>query len=359
MDIIPFSKETNSYIKSINFNSNKSTVQHNVFCNKCNLIIKDSKNNSIYCNSSRHYIHLKCASLNKTKLKGINPKLWNCDDCNPFPFVNLDNAEFNLGNNFNSLSMPSSKVIQYKVDNSFDFFKKLPKLDISNPLPEEKSMASDKDDTNMHNIIDFEYNDLNKFNKTFDTTIKENSISFFHTNIRSYSKNMLSLEVLLNDLNVDFDVIGLTETWLPEKKQCSFSPILMPTYQNFEYLCGQTQNSGCGFYVKQGIYFDRRHDLSSSTIGANFEFEILFIEIHRNNSRNMLIGVIYRHPTKEIQPFLNKLENILNICKSEKKDLVIMGDFNLDLLKSDKKEDIGSFLDLMFCNFLQPHIIQR
>ena len=72
----------------------------------------------------------------------------------------------------------------------------------------------------------------------------------------------------------------------------------------------------------------------------------------------MLVGVLYRHPTKNITPFLTKLENILNICKSEKKEIVLMGDFNLDLLKSDNNNDISSFLDIMLTNFLQPHIMQ-
>ena len=43
--------------------------------------------------------------------------------------------------------------------------------------------------------------------------------------------------------------------------------------------------------------------------------------------------------------------------KKENKNIFITGDFNLNLLCANKKEEIFQFLDLMYLHFLQPHII--
>ena len=353
-DVLPFMKETNNSIINLSFNS-CHTISKPKLCFKCHVQIKDHLTNSIYCNSGKHHLHLKCASLNKTKVKSVNTGLWNCNDCNPFPFIDLNNIDLNIDTNFNSLSMPMiSKVIHYKTDNSFDFFKKLPKLEIGPP----SNSPEDNDEADTLSSLDFEYYNLCDFEKMTKNNSQDKSMSIIHTNIRSYSKNMQSFMILLSDLQYEFDIIGLTETWQNINKKHLITSELLPNYQTYEYICGHTQNSGCGLYVKQGIHYDRRDDLSCSYLENNCEYEILFIEIHCEKSQNMLVGVVYRHPTKNVLPFLTKLENILDICKSEKKEIVLMGDFNLDLLKSDKNNDISSFLDIMLTKFLQPHIIQ-
>ena len=47
----------------------------------------------------------------------------------------------------------------------------------------------------------------------------------------------------------------------------------------------------------------------------------------------------------------------LTKLKKENKNNFITGDFNLNLLCANRKEEIFQFLDLMYLHFLQSHII--
>ena len=65
---------------------------------------------------------------------------------------------------------------------------------------------------------------------------------------------------------------------------------------------------------------------------ANENFESCFVEIDNPDTRNTLIGVVYRshtdHFVKDIDPIFEKVTN-------ERKKCYIMGDFNIDHLKDD------------------------
>ena len=48
--------------------------------------------------------------------------------------------------------------------------------------------------------------------------------------------------------------------------------------------------------------------------------------------------------------------NLLDNLSSENKTVVLLGDFNADLLKYDQNSNISDFLDLMYSSLLLPHI---
>ena len=48
--------------------------------------------------------------------------------------------------------------------------------------------------------------------------------------------------------------------------------------------------------------------------------------------------------------------NLLDNLSSENKTVVLLGDFNADLLKYDQNSSISDFLDLMYSSLLLPHI---
>ena len=53
---------------------------------------------------------------------------------------------------------------------------------------------------------------------------------------------------------------------------------------------------------------------------------------------------------------IHHLTNLLEKLSLEIKTLVLLGDFNANLLKYDIDTDISNFLDLMYLSFLFPHI---
>ena len=50
------------------------------------------------------------------------------------------------------------------------------------------------------------------------------------------------------------------------------------------------------------------------------------------------------------------LTNLLDTLSSEKKTVVLLGDFNADLLTYDQNSNISEFLDLMYSSLLLPHV---
>ena len=50
------------------------------------------------------------------------------------------------------------------------------------------------------------------------------------------------------------------------------------------------------------------------------------------------------------------LKDLLENLSHENKTIVIMGDFNIDLLKYDTEKDSEDFLDSMYASFLLPYI---
>ena len=104
--------------------------------------------------------------------------------------------------------------------------------------------------------------------------------------------------------------------------------------------------------VKNCIKFSLRSELNI----LNDNIESIFIEIDKSLlkfSNNIIIGTIYRPPSCDIHLFMNEISLILNKLNKENKSIFIMGDYNVNLLNSDKNVQISEFIELMYsCSFL-------
>ena len=87
------------------------------------------------------------------------------------------------------------------------------------------------------------------------------------------------------------------------------------------------------FYIKEDHLFTTRPDL---TISTN-DFEALWVEIQNGSQR--YCGEIYRHPHGNIQNFMDFLNSAIEKIVRENKFCIILGDFNIDLLKLDSHPD--------------------
>jgi hypothetical protein len=85
-------------------------------------------------------------------------------------------------------------------------------------------------------------------------------------------------------------------------------------------------------YISNDIQYKTRKDLNENIEDS---IETMFIEISNPNSKNLIIGVIYRPPNNKIESFENAINNILSKIGKENKIFYLMGDFNTDLLKSE------------------------
>ena len=111
-------------------------------------------------------------------------------------------------------------------------------------------------------------------------------------------------------------------------------------------------------FISESINYKKRDDLKFNSCG---DFESTFIELALPSKKNLIIGCIYRHPsspisikdfnTTFIEPLLNKISTEGKLCS-------LMGDFNVDLLKYDLKNDFNDFFNLLSSHFFTPYILQ-
>ena len=80
-----------------------------------------------------------------------------------------------------------------------------------------------------------------------------------------------------------------------------------------------------------------------------------FTEINPNG-KNIIVGCICRHPWVSPSEFNVYLHELLQNLGNDNKQIVLMGDFTIDMLKHDKNNDSATFLNSMYSKFLLPYI---
>ena len=85
--------------------------------------------------------------------------------------------------------------------------------------------------------------------------------------------------------------------------------------------------------------------------------ESIFIKIWNKKQKNMIIGCAHKHPKHEVSDFTNNfIKPLLDKLSNENKDIMIMGDFNINLINYNDDKNAGNFLDTMFTQSLLPYI---
>ena len=86
--------------------------------------------------------------------------------------------------------------------------------------------------------------------------------------------------------------------------------------------------------------------------------ESTFIEIVNPRKSNIIVGVIYRHPSMDLADFnCNYLNKLLENISKEQKSIFLLGDFNVNLLNYNENNEINEFLDYLASNPFIPLIL--
>ena len=157
---------------------------------------------------------------------------------------------------------------------------------------------------------------------------------------------------LLSDLNYSFNIISLSETWINKYNEpiCNFD---LPGYSFYSQPSTQ-RAGGVGLFIKNDMKFSVRHDLTS----CSDESEVLWIEIESDLDSNLLCGVVYRHPSSNLENFLNKFYSVIGKINEENKLCLVSGDFNINLLNYDNHPLTEDFINTLNSFFLEPHILK-
>ena len=316
-------------------------------CSYCGKrVSKHSK--SIECYFCSCSFHLKCSNLTKDQYNRFCPKsdCWLCPPCRNFifPFNTLSqNVLLKLCFNSNTACKCSKKLTKtilknmrsYEVISSLSNIANLDHFDIESHV--------------SHNI-NFDYFDVHDFHNNSELTSLKNSLSFLHCNVRSLQANYDKLIDLLACLNFEFSIIGLSEI----KFQIGKENCMNTAMKDYSFISqsSATAAGGVGFYINNKLNFSERDDLSKSTD----QFESSWIELKDSRGKTFLCAVFYRHPSGDMRLFFNDYFETIDKVTKENKKCVIMGDFNIDLLKYESHQLTEEFINTMNTFSFSPMI---
>ena len=87
------------------------------------------------------------------------------------------------------------------------------------------------------------------------------------------------------------------------------------------------------------------------------QIESVAIEIIDKTHKNTIVICIYKHPNLSVADFNEDyLQHLLDKLSYERKNIILLGDFNIDLLHYETDYQTRNFLDKMYSNSLAPKI---
>ena len=148
------------------------------------------------------------------------------------------------------------------------------------------------------------------------------NITIAHYNVQSFFQKK---DIIFAELQ-NFDIIALSETWLSDS--VSSDDIIFNNYHiPFRKDRISDAHGGILIYVSDKLYSKRRVDLEIPGI------ECIWLEVKSKN-KSFLFSTFYRPPNSKTD-ILTRFENSIGLAIDDNKDdIIITGDFNLNLLKS-------------------------
>ena len=161
-----------------------------------------------------------------------------------------------------------------------------------------------------------------------DTEIsKESHNLFIHMNIASITYHIDELHSFIIELKCKPNIIGISECGLVKIKS-PLTNIDLPNFC-FELTSAEYRKGGMMIYI-QNLRYKLRKDLNIYKPKA---IELTFIEVINDKRLNTIIGCIYKHPKTTVNEFTNDfMVPPLEKLSLEKKEIMLMGDFNVNLL---------------------------
>ena len=188
------------------------------------------------------------------------------------------------------------------------------------------------------------------------------SLSLFHINACSLNKNFDDLQQMLKVIKILFslkiftiiDIIAISEARIT--KQVSLLNNLNLNNYSFEFTPTETSAGGTLLYIAHHLSYKCCNDLN---IYKKNELESTFIEIVNSRKSNIIVGVIYRHPSMDLANFnCNYLNKLLENVSKEQKSIFLLGHFNVNLLNYNEHNQTNEFLDSLASNSFIPLILQ-
>ena len=177
-----------------------------------------------------------------------------------------------------------------------------------------------------------------------------NSLNCISWNIRGLRGKFDRIKKFLSELKIELNVILIVETWLTED---TLYLSKLEYYQSYEFVRNVKKGGGVSIYIADDLQSKRISDMECGEDGT---CESVFVEIIKNGYK-FLFGNIYRPPGGNIEGFLLYLESISEMLTIYKGNVLIGGDFNIDILSTKGWGDslLSAFNSMGLTNFISQH----
>ena len=197
------------------------------------------------------------------------------------------------------------------------------------------------------NVANSKYYDIDQI-QTLKFPNKHKSLALFHINACSLNKNFEDLDHLLKCTNQVFDIAAVTETRITKQTSLTININL----RNYAIEFTPTESSAGGM-----LHLSYKPCPDLNIYKAN-QLESTFAEIINPKKSNIVIGCLHKHPNMDVLDFKNNyLSQIFEIVSKERKQVFLLGEFNINLLNYNDHQPTKDFLDSLAYNSFIPYIL--
>ena len=186
---------------------------------------------------------------------------------------------------------------------------------------------------------------------------KQHDFKIISLNCQSLSAKIDNLKILMHNLDnqqVYIDAICLQESWLSDLSDLSL--LHVEGYQLISMAKHCSAHSGLVIYLSNKY----QHEVLNNIHEQSNLWDGQFIKISGMlHNRNIILGNIYRPPNdinENYKTFFDELIRILAILNKSKHEVIIAGDFNIDLLKVNTNMHAHEFFHTLIAQSFIPKI---
>ena len=179
-----------------------------------------------------------------------------------------------------------------------------------------------------------------------EMTNKRNSYKIISLNCQSINAKIDNLKLVLNqyaDSDCELQAICLQETWLADDSDTSL--LQLDGYHLISKGKTCSSHGGLLIYLKNNLKFEIIDIINDCNIWEEQFIRILF---NKPLVKNVILGNIYRPPrdlNEVYQQFIDEFTAIFGMSGNTNCDVIIAGDYNIDLLKIHEKAIFSDYFD--------------
>src|SRR6218665_172053 len=159
---------------------------------------------------------------------------------------------------------------------------------------------------------------------------------------------MQDFQLLVASIPVSF--VALTETWTNKNTE---DQLQLKGYTTVYSSREDRIEGGVAIMVRENIKY---WPLDLGISPRHNTYESIFIQVQQIRGPDLVTGVIYRPPGQSLLDFNDESSILVSILSKSKRNLILAGDFNIDLLKISTNDPTQTFMNILTAEFIAPVI---